>query len=155
MATQSELVRRRKLLERMGLPPVRAWPPRCTWHNPDGNVKGTLQCAPYSRLLYLGRGLRPGIAGVGIAPPVPGTLSSGTTVTLVDAVVALVDEVGTLECMASELLTMLEGLAYEVPVDATRMSKVLTKLASQLAVRGIAVERIPRGRQRGIRLMRR
>ena len=155
MATQSELVRERKLLEGMGLPPVRAWPPRCTWHNPDGSVKGTLPCDPYSRLLYLGKGLRPGIAGVGIAPPVAGTLSSGTTVTLVDAVVALVDEAGTLECTASELLKQLEGVADELPQDATRLSRALTGLASQLAERSIVLERVKTSQGRVIRLLRR
>ena len=38
---------------------------------------------------------------------------------------------------------------------ATRMSKELFGLASRLAARSIVVERMPRGRQRGIRLYRR
>ena len=75
--------------------------------------------------------------------------------TLVDAVVALVDEVGPLECTASELLTMLEGVADEVPRDATRLSRALTGLASQLAARSIVLERVKTSQGRVIRLVRR
>ena len=56
---------------------------------------------------------------------------------------------------ASELLFELEPLASGLPPDGTRISKELFTLASRLAARGIAVERMPRGRQRGIRLYRR
>ena len=57
------------------------------------------------------------------------------------------------EGTSSELLEMLVG--DDIPVDATRLSKALTKLASQIAVRGVTLERMPRGKQRGIRLVRR
>ena len=44
----------------------------------DGTVKvtdfGIAHSDPYSRLLYLGKGLRPGIAGVGAEPPIAGLL---------------------------------------------------------------------------------
>ena len=79
------------MLTELGVPPVKVWPPRCTWYNPDGSVNGNLPCDPYSRLLYLSRGLRPDIgviSGVGAVSPV-------ITVTLLDAVVSLVDEAGT------------------------------------------------------------
>ena len=59
MATQAELTKERQLLAGMGLRPVGVWPPKCQWHNPDGTINGTLPCDPYSRLLYLGRGLIP------------------------------------------------------------------------------------------------
>ena len=42
----------------------------------------------------------------------------------------------------------------DLPADATRLSKSLNKLASSLAVRGITVERMKRGKQRGIKLRR-
>ena len=48
-----------------------------------------------------------------------------------------------------------EGTYDGLPADGTRLSKSLFKLASQLAVRGVLVERLRRGKQRGIRLYRR
>ena len=60
-----------------------------------------------------------------------------------------------LEGTATELLSTLEGTHDGLPADGTRLSKALFKLASQLAVRGVSVERMHRGRQRGIRLVRR
>ena len=63
MATQAELTKERQLLTSMGLPLVKVWPPRCTWYNPDGSVNGHLSCDPYSRLLYMSRGLRPDVSG--------------------------------------------------------------------------------------------
>ena len=84
-----------------------------------------------------------------------GTVSPGTTVTLLDAVVALVEELGTVECTATELLNKLQGVADELPQDATRLSKALTGLASQLAARGIVMERIKTTQGRVIRLVRR
>ena len=59
------------------------------------------------------------------------------------------------EGTASELLSTLEPLGSGLPADGTRLSKELFGLASQLAARGIGIERLPRGRQRGIRLVRR
>ena len=75
--------------------------------------------------------------------------------TLVDAVVGLIHERDTWEGTATDLLTTLDGTCDEVAVDATRLSKALNKLASQLAVRSITAERLPRGRKRGLRLHRR
>ena len=76
-------------------------------------------------------------------------------VTLLDAVADLMHERSTWEGTASELLSTLESATDDLPVDATRFSKELSKLASQLAVRGVVVERMTRSRQRGIRLTRR
>ena len=56
------------------------------------------------------------------------------------------------EGTASELLSMLEPMASGLPADGTRLSKELFGLASQLAARGIGIERLPRGRQRGVRV---
>ena len=125
MATSAELIKERQLLTGMGLPLVKVWPPKCTWYNPDGSVNGHLPCDPYSRLLYMGRGLIPEIA-------MPKT--NHGNVTLLDAVVDLMSDrpmhVGT----ASEILHVLEGmvvgLSPVLPLDATRFSIALFELAS-------------------------
>ena len=119
MATQQDLTREREMLTGLGVPPVKVCPPRCTWYNADGSGNGNLPCDPYSRLLYLGRGLRPDIgviSGVGTVSPV-------ITVTLLDAVVSLVDEAGTVECTASELLELLQEVVDNLPQDAIRLSR--------------------------------
>ena len=148
MATQAELTKERQLLARMGLRPVSVWPPKCQWHNPDGTINGTLPCDPYSRLLYMGRGLRPDVAMVRSEPV-------QRPMTLVDAVAGLMQGRDTWAGTASELLVMLDGATPELPVDATRLSKALNKLASQLVVRGVAVEHVKTAKRRGIRLLRR
>ena len=148
MAIQAELTKERALLIGMGLKPVKIWLPRCQWYNPDGSINGTLPCDPYSRLLYMGRGLRPDVAMVRSEPV-------QRPVTLVDAVVGLMQGRDTWEGTASELLVILDGTTYELPVDATRLSKALNRLASQLAVRGVAVEHVKTAKRRGIRLLRR
>ena len=150
MATQHDVVRERKLLTEMGLPPVRAWPPRCTWYRPDGSVASTLPCEPYSRLLYMSRGLRPDVMD---APSAGQTATSSPP--LLDTVIAFMDGRDAWEGTASELLSTLRPLDTELPADGTRLSKELFGLASQLAARGIGIERLPRGRQRGVRLVRR
>ena len=149
MPTMQNVIRERELLTGLGLSPVKHWPHRCIWHNPDGSVAGKLPCAPYSRLLYMERGLRPYVGNDSPAPAQPGQ------VTLLDAVADLMQERSTWEGTVSELLSTLEGATDDLPGDATRLSKALGKLASQLAVRGVVVERMTRGRQRGIRLTRR
>ena len=45
----------------MGVKLIIVWTPRCRWFNPDGSFTGMLPCDPYSRLKYLGKGLRPEI----------------------------------------------------------------------------------------------
>ena len=59
MTTALDIKRERDLLSGMGLQPVTHWPPRCVWYRPDGSPVGKLGCDSYSRLLYLGKGLRP------------------------------------------------------------------------------------------------
>ena len=149
MPTMQNLARERELLTNLGLSPVKHWPPRCIWHNPDGSVAGKLPSDPYSRLLYMERGLRPDAGNNSPAPAEPGR------VTLIDAVVDLMQERTTWEGTASELLSTLESATDDLPADAIRLSKELSKLASQLVLRGVVVERMTRGRQRGIRLTRR
>ena len=79
MPTHIEIARERELLVELGLSPVKHWPPRCTWYRPDGSVSGNMPCDPYSRLLYMGRGLRPDAKG--------GKPNDTGQATLVDAVV--------------------------------------------------------------------
>ena len=143
IATQAEIKRERELLAGLGLSPIKHWAARCKWYKPDGSFHAELPSDMYSRLLYMGRGLRPD-AGL------PVTKSSHTT--LVDAVVELMRSRSAWEGTASQLLEVLDGMADELPVDATRLSKALNRLASQLVVRGVTVETLPRGRQRGLRL---
>ena len=81
--------------------------------------------------------------------------SSTRLTPLLDTVVAFMDGRDAWEGTASELLSTLEPLDRGLPADGTRLSKELFGLASQLAARGIGIERLPRGRQRGIRLVRR
>ena len=147
MPTHTKLTRERELLTDLGLRSVTFWPPRCTWYRQDGSVVGKLPCDPYSRLLYMGRGFRPDVADVSSRHKV------AVTGSLLDALINFMDGRDIWEGTSSELLEMLVG--DDIPVDATRLSKRLTKLASQIAVRGIALERMPRGKQRGIRLVRR
>ena len=97
----------------------------------------------------MSRGLRPDVAD----GPSTGLTTSSTP--LFDTVVAFMDGRETWESTVSELLSTLGPLAIELPADGTRLSKELFGLASQLAAKGIGIERLPRGRQRGIRLVRR
>ena len=149
MPTMQNVIRERELLTNLGLSPVKHWPPRCTWYLTDGSVAGKLPCDPYSRLLYMERGLTP---DVGNDSPVP---AQPARVTLLDAVAGLLQERSTWEGTASELLSTLESATDDLPADATRLSKALGKLASQLVLKGVVVERMTRGRQRGVRFTRR
>ena len=85
-------------------------------------------------------------SGIIIPPP-----KRNVTVTLADAVVGLMQGRDTWEGTVSELLVMFDVGTGELPVDATRLSKVHNKLASQLAVRGVDVRRL----KSGIRLLNR
>ena len=150
MPTHTELTRERELLTDLGLRPVTLWPPRCTWYRKDGSGTGKLTCDPYSRLLYMSRGLRPDVVD---GPSASQTATSPTP--LLETVVAFMDGREVWEGTASELLSTLEPLASGLPTDGTRLSKELFGLASQLADRWIGIERLPRGRRRKIRLVRR
>ena len=77
------------------------------------------------------------------------------TVTLADVEVGLMQGMDTWEGTANELLVMLDGATAELPVDATRLSKALNKLASQRPVMGAVVEHVKTAKRRGIRLLRR
>ena len=94
----------------------------------------------------------------GLSPDVMDNPSTGPKTPrapLLETMVAFMDGRQTWEGTASELLSTLGPLATELPTDGTRLSKELFGLASQFAARGIGIERLPRGRQRGIRLVRR
>ena len=55
----------------------------------------------------------------------------------------------------SDLYRLLEGVVDELPSDATRLSRALSGLASQLAINRIILEHIKSNRKRVIRLTRR
>ena len=140
MTTALDIKRERDLLSGMGLQPVKHWPPRCVWYKPDGTPVGKLGCDSYSRLLYLGKGLRPEVA-VG-----------GVRMTLEEAVVGFMKGKDVWEGTGTELLEELRAITEELPPDATRLSKSLGKLASQKEDWDIAVERTKTAKKRGIRL---
>ena len=111
---------------------------------PDGSLIGTLPCDPYSRLLYLGRSLRPDV----------GTLPTPRPTRTIE-VVGLLRDRDTWEGTATELLSRLKWAVDDIPDDATRLSKTLTKLASPLSAAGIRVARTRTNNSRGILLTRR
>ena len=98
--------------------------------------------------VHMPRGLRPDVVDN------PSTGPKTPRAPLLEAVVAFMDGQDVWEGTATELLSTLEGTCDGLPADGTRLSKSLFKLASQLAARDISVERLPRSRQRGIRLAR-
>ena len=72
----------------------------------------------------------------------PSTSQPATSPTpLLETMVAFMDGRDAWEGTASELLSTLGPLAIELPTDGTRLSKELFSLASQLAARGIGIER--------------
>ena len=154
MPTHLEIAREHELLTGLGLAPVQHWPPRCTWYGPDGSVMGMLPCDPYSRLRYMGRGLRPDVVSrpqeSSTARTVPAVVS-----TLLDAVVELMQDRDTWEGTASELLTVLADSTDDVPASAARLSRDINGIEQGLSVRSIGIERTRDYRRRGVRLFRR
>ena len=149
MASALRIKQERELLAGLGLGPVRAWPVRCMWYKADGSSVGPLPCDPYSRIMYMNRGLRPEVAGeVNVA-------SKPASTTLLDAVSSLMEDRAAWEGTASELMVLINDATIDKPADATRLSKELNILASSLSVRGISVERVKTSNRRGIRLERR
>ena len=154
MATSAELIKERQLLTGMGLPLVQHWPPRCTWYGPDGSVMGTLPCDPYSRLRYMGRGLRPDVVSRPQESSTARTVPAAAS-TLLDAVVELMQDRDTWEGTASELLTVLASSTDDVPASAARLSRDINGIEQGLSVRSIGIERTRDYRRRGVRLFRR
>ena len=111
MATQQELIREHEMLTELGVPPVKVWSHRCIWYNPDGSVNSNLSCDFYSRLLYLGRGLRPSAASMSVAPraKIASTklAPESSPVVLIDAVINMMRDRETWEGIANALLSML------------------------------------------------
>ncbi len=152
MPTHTDIKRERQLLDNLGLLPVKKWPVRCTWYKPDGSIHGTLPCDPYSRLLYMGRGLRPSV-GKGLVGRVPTTMPSAiTSVPLVDTLVEFMADKTVWDGTATELHMTLENYAVDLPGDATRLSKALSKLASLIEAEGVFLERTRVAQRRGIRM---
>ena len=149
MASALDIKQERELLAGLGLGPVRAWPVRCMWYKADGSSVGPLPCDPYSRIMYMDRGLRPEVAGEINVSGKP------ASTTLLDAVSSLMEGRSAWEGTASELMVLINDDTIDKPADATRLSKELNILASSLSVRGISVERVKTSNRRGIRLERR
>ena len=149
MASALDIKQERELLAGLGLGPVRAWPVRCMWYKADGSSVGPLPCDPYSRIMYMDRGLRPEVAGEINVSGKP------ASTTLLDAVSSLMEGRSAWEGTASELMVLINDDTIDKPADATRLSKELNILASSLSVRGISVERVKTSNTRGIRLERR
>jgi len=140
------------------------------WYKSDGSVHGTLPCDPYSRLLYLGRGLRPDVGTLPAPRPtrtievdesaenpthtISPKASPRSRVTLADAVVGLLRDRDTWEGTATELLSRLKGAVDDVPEDAIRLSKALAKLSSPLSAAGIRIARTRTNNSRRILLTR-
>ena len=154
MPTHLEIAQEHELLTGLGLAPVQHWPPRCTWYGPDGSVMGTLPCDPYSRLRYIGRGLRPDVGNrpqeSSTARAVPAAAS-----TLLDAVVELMQDRDVWEGTASELLTVLANSTDDLPASAARLSRDINGIEHEPSVRNIGIERTRDYRRRGVRLFRR
>ena len=149
MTSALDLKQERELLAGLGLGPVRIWPVRCMWYKADGSSVGPLPCDPYSRIMYMDRGLRPEVAGE------INRTSKPASTTLLDAVSSLMEDWSAWEGTASELMVLINDATIDKPADATRLSKELNILAASLSVRGIAVERIKTSHRRAIRLVRR
>ena len=154
MPTHLEIAREHELLTGLGLAPVQHWPPRCTWYSPDGSVMGSLPCDPYSRLRYMGRGLRPDIWNRPQESSTARTVPAAAS-TLLDAVVELMQDRDTWEGTASELLTVLASSTDDVPANAARLSRDINGIEQELSVRNIGIERTRDYRRRGVRLFRR
>ena len=159
MPTHLEIAREHELLAELGLAPVQHWPLRCTWYGPDGSVMGTLPCDPYSRLRYMGRGLRPDVVSRLKLPRLQESSAARTVPaaasTLLDAVVELMQDRDTWEGTASELLTVLADSTDDVPASAARLSREINGIEQELSVRNIGIERTRDYRRRGVRLFKR
>ena len=149
MASAIDIKQERELLAGLGLGPVRAWPVRCMWYKADSSSVGPLPCDPYSRIMYMDRGLRPEVAG-----EINGA-SKPTSATLLDAVSSLMEGRSAWEGIASELMVLINDDTTDVPVDAIRLSKSLSMLSSQLATRNVFMERSKTSKGRVIKLARR
>ena len=146
MASALDIKQERELLAGLGLGPVRAWPVRCMCYKADGSAVGPLPCDPYSRIMYMDRGLRPEVAG-----EINGTSKPAST-TLLDAVSSLMEDRSAWKGTASELMVLINDTTTDKPADAMRLSKKLNIVASSLSVMGISVECIKTSNRRGIRL---
>ena len=142
MATPQELKRETDLLEGLGLPRVRVWPARCDWYTSNGELRKNLACDPYSRILWLSRGMRRDIwhnkkprASRTTTNVVP---EMRITNTLLDAVVGL----GNWEGTGTDLYSALELVTDDIPDNPSRLSRDIGDLAEQLQVRGVTFKRV-------------
>ena len=152
MATREELLRDQELPQRLGLPPVRVWPPKADWYTADGELRRNLPRDPYSRGMYPARGMRPDLwrnrsnhHHANDSTPSTPRLS----ITLADALVALGNWAGT----STDLHSRLEMLTPDIPASASRLSREITNIENQLKVHGISVQRVRDRHSRRIQLL--
>jgi len=135
----------RGLLQRLGLPRVRVWPPRADWYTEDGKLVPNRPCDPYSRLLYLSRNMRPDLWR---NKHNPSTKAPRVSVTLLDAIVALGNSEGT----GTDLYERLKMTTDDLPDSPSRLSREIARIEAQLKVRRVTVERERNKSRRLIRL---
>ena len=80
------------------------------------------------------------------------TPPSITSDPLVDTLVEFMADKTVWDGTASELHMTLEHYAVDLPGDANRLSKALSKLASLIAAKGVVLERTRVAQRRGIRM---
>ena len=147
MPTPQEIKRETELLEGLGLPRVRVWPPRCDWYTSDSELRKNLPCDPYSRIQWLSRGMRPDIwhtkkkRTTGYIDKTPGMRITNT---LLDAVVGL----GNWEGTSTDLFSTLELATADIPDNPSRLSRDIGELAEQLQIRGVTFKRVRDRRSR-------
>ena len=167
MNTQQGIIRERELLRRLGMGPVKQWPPRCYWYKPDGELASQhkLPSDPYSRMLYLGRGLRPDVDYLYLACLKCGQLMSREKLrdgrcpehaesppTLDSIITEFMNDKATWSDPASVLLSTLQARYTGLPVDALRLSKALSLITPVLEDHNIHISRHTRGKERILRI---
>ena len=123
MATQKDIERDKELLVQLGLPMVSTWPSRCNWHTEEGDLRPNLQCDPYSRNLWMSRGMRPDLFHD--KPKQVDTkkvMGPADKPTVVDAIELLVNKQEAWEGTVSGLREELKGTCDDLPVNPIRMA---------------------------------
>jgi len=159
MATQAEIDKDKELLQGLGLPVVKIWPPRCAWTTKDGELRPNLPCDPYSRHLWMSKGMTPNLFDTKTkegAPTKVEYITHGTVdkTNLLGAIELLISEKGVWEGTVSELREELRARCHDLPVNATRLGRAIRKLVSQLFRVGITVHWVKTAQRRAIRLER-
>ena len=156
MATQAEIDKDKELLQGLGLPFIKHWPPRCAWTTKEGELRPNLPCDPYSRHLWMSRGMTPNLFATKTNDDAPQKFEyiPADKPTILQAIVLFINNVGSWEGTVSGFREELANTSDELPTNPTRMGRKLKELVSQLDSQGVQVEHLTRGKQRVIRLSR-